>query len=60
MRNLYSAIKGQSAIRDLFAVKHDCAGTLLSMPAIFPDLDGAKGPLSALLRHRLSGTKRLI
>ncbi len=28
MCNLYSVTKGQSAIRDLFAVKHDRAGDL--------------------------------
>lgn len=37
MCNLYSLTKGQSAIRDLFAVKHDRAGNLPSLPAIFPD-----------------------
>jgi putative SOS response-associated peptidase YedK len=37
MCNLYSVTKGQSAIRDLFSVKHDRAGNLPSMPAIFPD-----------------------
>ena len=37
MCNLYSVTKGQSAIRDIFAVKHDWAGNLPSLPAIFPD-----------------------
>ena len=37
MCNLYSVTKGQSAIRDLFAVKHDRAGNLPPMTAIFPD-----------------------
>ncbi len=37
MCNLYSVTKGQSAIRDLFAVKHDRAGNLPLLPAIFPD-----------------------
>jgi putative SOS response-associated peptidase YedK len=37
MCNLYSVTKGQSAIRDLFAVKHDRAGNLPPLPAIFPD-----------------------
>ncbi len=37
MCNLYSVTKGQSAIRDLFAVKRDRAGNLPPMPAIFPD-----------------------
>ena len=37
MCNLYSVTRGQSAIRDLFAVKHDRAGNLRSLLAIFPD-----------------------
>ena len=37
MCNLYSVTKGQSAIRDLFAVKHDRAGNLPPLPAILPD-----------------------
>lgn len=37
MCNLYSVTKGQSAIRDLFAVKHDRAGNLPPLPAVFPD-----------------------
>ena len=37
MCNLYSLTKGQSAIRDLFAVKHDRVGNLAPLPAIFPD-----------------------
>ncbi len=37
MCNLYSVTKGQSAIRDLFAVKHDRAGNLPPMPSVFPD-----------------------
>ncbi len=37
MCNLYSVTKGQSAIRDLFAVKHDRAGNVPPLPAIFPD-----------------------
>jgi putative SOS response-associated peptidase YedK len=37
MCNLYSVTKGQSAIRDLFSVKHDRAGNLPPLPAIFPD-----------------------
>jgi hypothetical protein len=35
--NLYSLTKGQSAIRDLFAVKHDRTGNLSLFPGIFPD-----------------------
>ncbi len=34
---LYSLTNGQSAIRDLFAVKHDRAGNLPPFPVIFPD-----------------------
>ena len=37
MSNLYSVTNGQSAIRDLFAVKHDRAGNLPPLPVIFPD-----------------------
>jgi hypothetical protein len=37
MCNLYSLTKGQSAIRDLFAVKHDRSGNLPLFPGIFPD-----------------------
>jgi putative SOS response-associated peptidase YedK len=37
MCNLYSVTKGQSAIRDLFNVKHDWAGNLPPLPAIFSD-----------------------
>jgi hypothetical protein len=34
MCNLYSMTKGQSAIRDLFAVKYDRAGNLPPLPGI--------------------------
>ncbi len=37
MCNLYSLTKGQSAIRDLFSVKHDRTGNLPLFPSIFPD-----------------------
>jgi putative SOS response-associated peptidase YedK len=37
MCNLYSVTRGQSAIRGLFSVKHDRAGNLPPLPAIFPD-----------------------
>ena len=37
MCNLYSITKGPQAIRDLFAVKHDHAGNLPPLPAVFPD-----------------------
>jgi hypothetical protein len=32
---LYSVTKGQSAIRDLFSVKHDRAGNLPPLPAVY-------------------------
>ena len=35
MCNLYCVRKGQSAIRDLFSVKHDRTGNLPPLPAIF-------------------------
>ena len=37
MCNLYCVTKGQSAIRDLFSVKHDRAGNLSPLPSVFPD-----------------------
>jgi putative SOS response-associated peptidase YedK len=37
MCNLYSLTKGQSAIRDLFAAKHDRSGYLAIFPSIYPD-----------------------
>jgi hypothetical protein len=37
MCNLYSVTEGQQAIRDLFAVRHDRAGNLPPLPAVFPD-----------------------
>ena len=37
MCNLYSMTKNQDAIRRLFDVKHDFAGNMPSLPAIFPD-----------------------
>lgn len=37
MCNLYSISKGQAAIRDWFAIKHDRTGNLPPMPGIFPD-----------------------
>ena len=37
MCNLYSVTKGPQAIHDLFAVKHDRAGDLPPLPAVFPD-----------------------
>jgi hypothetical protein len=37
MCNLYAVTKGQQAIRDRFAVKHDRAGDLTPLSGIFPD-----------------------
>lgn len=37
MCNLYSISKGQAAIRERFAIKHDRTGNLPPMPGIFPD-----------------------
>ena len=37
MCNLYSITTNQDAIRRLFAVTHDMAGNLPSMPGVFPD-----------------------
>jgi hypothetical protein len=37
MWNLYSLAKGQPAIRDLFAAKHDRTANFLLFPSIFRD-----------------------
>ena len=49
MCNLYSLTKGQSAIRDLFAVKDDRSGNLPLFPSIFPD------QLAPIVRRRPEG-----
>jgi len=54
MCNLYSVTKGQSAIRDLFGVKHDRAGNLPPLPAIFPD------QLAPIVRVRGDGERELV
>ena len=54
MCNLYSVTKGQSAIRDLFSVKHDRAGNLPPLPAIFPD------QLAPIVRAGDDGKRELI
>ena len=54
MCNLYSVTKGQSAIRDLFAVKHDCAGNLAPLPAIFPD------QMAPIVRVGANGERELV
>jgi putative SOS response-associated peptidase YedK len=54
MCNLYSLTKGQSAIRDLFAVKHDRSGNLPLFPSIFPD------QLAPIVRRRPEGERELV
>ncbi len=54
MCNLYSVSKGQSAIRDLFAVKHDRAGNLPPLPAIFPD------QMAPIIRVASNGERELL
>ena len=54
MCNLYSVTKGQSAIRDLFSVKHDRAGNLPPMPAIFPD------QMTPIVRTGVDGQRELV
>ncbi len=54
MCNLYSITKGQSAIRDLFAAKHDRAGNLPPPPAIFPD------QMAPIVRVHEDGERELV
>ena len=54
MCNLYSVTKGQSAIRDLFSVKHDRAGNLPPLPAIFPD------QMAPIVRVDADGERELV
>ena len=54
MCNLYSVTKGQSAIRDLFGVKHDRAGNLPPMSAIFPD------QMAPIIRAAAAGERELV
>jgi putative SOS response-associated peptidase YedK len=54
MCNLYSLTKGQSAIRDLFAVRHDHTGNLPLFPSIFPD------QLAPIVRRRADGERELV
>ena len=54
MCNLYSVTKGQSAIRDLFAAKHDRTGNLPLLSAIFPD------QLAAIVRVGVDGERELV
>jgi putative SOS response-associated peptidase YedK len=54
MCNLYSLTKGQSAIRDLFSVKHDRSGNLPLFPGIFPD------QLAPIVRRGPDGERELV
>ena len=54
MCNLYSVTKGQSAIRDLFSVKHDRAGNLPPLPAIFPN------QMAPIVRVDADGERELV
>jgi len=54
MCNLYSLTKGQSAIRDLFALRHDRTGNLPLFPAIFPD------QLAPIVRRGADGERELV
>ncbi len=54
MCNLYSVTKGQSAIRDLFAVKHDRVGNLPPLPGIFPDY------MAPMVRVDADGERELV
>ena len=54
MCNLYSLTKGQSAIRDLFSVKHDRSGNLPLFPSIFPD------QLAPIVRRGTDGERELV
>ncbi len=54
MCNLYSVTKGQSAIRDLFAVRHDRAGNLPPLPAVFPD------QMAPVVRNGTDGGRELV
>ncbi len=54
MCNLYSLTKGQSAIRDLFSVKHDRSGNLPLFPSVFPD------QLAPIVRRGTDGERELV
>ena len=54
MCNLYSLTKGQAAIRDLFAVRHDRTGNLPLFPSIFPD------QLAPIVRRGADGERELV
>jgi len=54
MCNLYCVTKGQSAIRDLFSVKHDRAGNLPPLPAVFPD------QMAPIVRIGTNGERELV
>jgi putative SOS response-associated peptidase YedK len=54
MCNLYSLTKGQSAIRDLFSVRHDRTGNLPLFPSIFPD------SVAPIVRRGADGERELV
>jgi putative SOS response-associated peptidase YedK len=54
MCNLYSVTKGQQAIRDLFAVRHDHGGNLPPLPAISPD------QMAPIIRVGVDGEPELV
>ena len=54
MCNLYSLTKGQSAIRDLFSVRHDRTGNLPLFPSIFPD------QAAPIVRRGADGERELV
>lgn len=54
MCNLYSLTKGQSAIRDLFAVRNDRSGNLPLFPSIFPD------SVAPIVRRGADGERELV
>jgi len=54
MCDLCSVTKGQSAVRDLFAVKHDRAGNLPPLPGVFPD------QMAPIIRSGADGERELV
>jgi putative SOS response-associated peptidase YedK len=54
MCNLYSLTKGQSAIRDLFSVRHDRTDNLPLFPSVFPD------QAAPLVRRGADGERELV
>ena len=54
MCNLYSVTKGQQAIRDIFAVKHDRAGNLPPLPSVSHD------QMAPIVRVGAGGERELV